>query len=725
MTLLAPITDPYASVRVAVYEPFVTTWASVPGMEEVLTSILERAVAARDGDVPGGSDAPTAMRFRWRPEEEPDGSASGAAGGTTAAAAPVANVAAGARARALPPEEAKRRADLVAKLRFAPELSLDDVVAALDEGRLPHLVALPGLRSILSPIGIAHLYRQLYFDAGAGIGPIEHAFTLAPLEQMEVVQEVTRRESIERTEIFGSETTLEKSAEQTTTDEITDQVQSSMRRDLQVGLSATAGGSVGVWSGTATASVDLGQSSERARETATTRAITETKKASEILRKTYSLTVKTYTELNERSSVKRTIRNDTTTPVSYGLRRVMRTIRVKLQSLGPRLVWQTYVRAPGRRLALGRMVMFRDADPPQSSTAPTAPPRPASGTETATQQVRAQWKDFPTLKTFVLGVAQDPLRTYAGLTITAVTNTAPDGDSSPPGVVDPTSVGVAVTGANGQVVAVEYTFDLKGDGWAFDVEYVISYDPSPVALELWQEQVRAAQATWDAQRADEAFERARRAITARSRIRPRPPADLRDEERYELTERVLGGAFGHLAPATPPSPVEIELFHRYLEVPSLFYWVHPSWWLPRAGVGRDDYEVTEDSEPAPFGRSLGWLIQLDGDRRRNEFLNSPWVRVCIPLRPGVERDALAWLARHVEGGRGFDLAPDASLGALVGDVESRRAAEGLAAPGPDYVTLDGQIPIGRDAAAAAYPVVDEFSVTVPTDGFLYDSLTTG
>jgi hypothetical protein len=37
---------------------------------------------------------------------------------------------------------------------------------------------------------------------------------------------------------------------------------------------------------------------------------------------------------------------------------------------------------------------------------------------------------------------------------------------------------------------------------------------------------------------------------------------------------------------------------------------------------RLDYLITEDTQPAPFGSSLGWLIQIDGDERRNEFLNA-------------------------------------------------------------------------------------------------------
>jgi hypothetical protein len=71
--------------------------------------------------------------------------------------------------------------------------------------------------------------------------------------------------------------------------------------------------------------------------------------------------------------------------------------------------------------------------------------------------------------------------------------------------------------------------------------------------------------------------------------------------------------------------------------------------------GRNNYLITEDSEPAPLGASIGWLIQLDGDNHRNAFLNSPWVKAVVPIRPGKERDALQWLkSRGVEGVEGLN-----------------------------------------------------------------------
>jgi hypothetical protein len=79
----------------------------------------------------------------------------------------------------------------------------------------------------------------------------------------------------------------------------------------------------------------------------------------------------------------------------------------------------------------------------------------------------------------------------------------------------------------------------------------------------------------------------------------------------------------------------------------------------------DNYYITEESTPAKLGSSLGWLLQLDGDDLRNSFLNAPWVKAVIPIRPGRERAAMNWLRRlHVEGTDGLGdryVAPAAEL----------------------------------------------------------------
>jgi hypothetical protein len=71
------------------------------------------------------------------------------------------------------------------------------------------------------------------------------------------------------------------------------------------------------------------------------------------------------------------------------------------------------------------------------------------------------------------------------------------------------------------------------------------------------------------------------------------------------------------------------------------------WGYHPSTVG-EPYLVTEESKPAPMGASIGWVIQLDGDRMRNAFLNAAWAKVVVPMRPGREREAIAWLRDQVE-----------------------------------------------------------------------------
>jgi hypothetical protein len=114
----------------------------------------------------------------------------------------------------------------------------------------------------------------------------------------------------------------------------------------------------------------------------------------------------------------------------------------------------------------------------------------------------------------------------------------------------------------------------------------------------------------------------------------------------------------------------------------MLYFVASEWWKPRKHnslvigdnsitnsingsivnwsnqPGRpDNYFITENSEVAPLGSSLGWLLQLDGDDLRNAFLNAPWVKAVIPIRPGKEQAAINWLQNvNVEGAEGLDAA---------------------------------------------------------------------
>jgi len=227
----------------------------------------------------------------------------------------------------------------------------------------------------------------------------------------------------------------------------------------------------------------------------------------------------------------------------------------------------------------------------------------------------------------------------------------------------------------------------------------------------------------------EKFEREKTLITEQSKIRPRPANELRLEERYEVMNRMVAHLFGRGDDPSEPTPLEIEYFHRYFEIERMFVYTHPSWWKPRyalakTGFGRKAYEITADSDPAPMGSSLGWLIQIDGDTRRNEFINSPWLRVCLPIRPGREQEAIDWLRTHIEGDFGFDT-QTGPLKDLIEELEAFREKEGaLGVDGPNYVTVDSSVGAPEDPQKpeGVFPIIDEFDVTVPTDGFVYDEL---
>jgi hypothetical protein len=194
----------------------------------------------------------------------------------------------------------------------------------------------------------------------------------------------------------------------------------------------------------------------------------------------------------------------------------------------------------------------------------------------------------------------------------------------------------------------------------------------------------------------------------------RPSDDLREEERIVIYRALIQDLLtkGIPMPDDRTRHVVAELVNSIFDVDKMLYFVAPEWWRPRerdysqqlgskprpprgaifdrdaltvgmtkrvfgaaatanatanaptvasstvgwGGVddpNRDNYFITEDSQPARFGSSLGWLMQLDGDNMRNAFLNAPWVKAVIPIRPGKEEAAINWL-KGVEGFNGID-----------------------------------------------------------------------
>lgn len=595
---------------------------------------------------------------------------------------------------------------------------------------LPHLWPTGfATQEALSPIGIAHYFRQLYFNKEEGVGPIEEAITVAPLESLEVIYQTVRKQSHEEILEQGLEVVSESASEEKNLDEVSDKVSSMVQQDFGASMSANASGGIGVWQVGASASANFSTSSQRSREYSTRRLKEVTSRASERITKSFSVKTTDTVEVTDTSTTRRVIKNDGAAPVSYGLRRVLRRVNVKVQSLGPKLVWQLYLREPGVGLARSRFVHFREGAPiTVPDIPPGVPPRPAGGTETESTTTSILWNGAKKLYYVTIVVKPGADRVVTGVRIETITDLESGGkDDKAPAPHNEFDLG-STWDPTTQTFTAKIGI-LPGDSPSVQVAYSYTWKPSDAVLAAWETQRQAAVAAATEELLTKQFEQNKTLITEKSKIKSRPANNLRMEERYEVMSRMVSYLFGRGDDPSEPSPLEIEFFHRYFDIEGIFTYTHPSWWKPRyaskdVGLGREAYEITADSEPAPLGSSLGWMIQLDGDRRRNEFINSPWARICVPMRPGREREAVQWLAKHLEGEIGYD-ASSGVLADLLTDIEKYRTLEGdLGLEGADWVTVDASPGAPADPAKpeGVYPVVDEFDVTMPTEGFVYDEL---
>ncbi len=257
--------------------------------------------------------------------------------------------------------------------------------------------------------------------------------------------------------------------------------------------------------------------------------------------------------------------------------------------------------------------------------------------------------------------------------------------------------------------------DFQGEN-SLQVKLVLHWSPLASANEeieaknkLLQDKCNAAE---KAAFEKAAIETLKERVNEISTIRRREAEELRDEERIVIYRRLIQDMLQSRIefPDDQSRHVVAELINAIFDVDKMLYFVSPEWWRPRRHRGqqqlavtradnsatlataqtsgaircgvhtavqgvlgnwpapfassstvgwggiddrdRDNYFITDESEPARFGSSLGWLMQLDGDNMRNAFLNAPWVKAVVPIRPGKEEAALNWL-KGIEGMNGI------------------------------------------------------------------------
>jgi hypothetical protein len=560
--------------------------------------------------------------------------------------------------------------------------------------------------AVLAPVGLLHVYRQYFFEFDSFLGPPVGHVWLSSHGTVELVESNVRRTLTERTLEVHQESTAKTELSATSEDELSEAVKQDTADDIKLGVNVSAGFKTPVYHGEASSSFSFNTSRKNSAETTHRRKRSQSEKLSSEIRRSYKTTFRTVSEITDTSSRRYVLSNDTDLLVNYELRRKMRRVGVQLQHIATQLCWQFYIDDPGRSLGTSQLVHVASTADAKPSTPP--PNQPADiapkdlpftvqfqfidlrlATEDADQTFDGGWhkpdagKDshIQNVQTFTF----PPPAGYEldNVQILGFTRADPDKDLPDPFVPHP-SVNDRATG--------KFTIDVSSVNFQ-DQPYIpinlnLRFVGTAAAKKKQEDDYKTDKAAYDAaaQRTQhEAYINAvRDRIKLAGKVLTRSEDVLREEERTIVYQQMVSRLTNSPPSANPH--VTSELIRRLFDVDAMLYFVAPDWWTARNWVsqqftvsssgtesdpytiGNDDligwggvndlmrpqYMVTEDSRPAPMGASLGWLLQLDGDPRRNAFLNASWVKAVLPIRPGRELEAIAWLENaHVEGSDGL------------------------------------------------------------------------
>lgn len=604
----------------------------------------------------------------------------------------------------------------------------------------------------LSPLGIVHLYRQFFFELDSFVGtPVGHVW-LSPGSTVELIEVSTRKTLVEKSFESTIETTTKTEKSTTDQDEISEAVKQDNKDDMKLGFSTTVNQSWGSGNASATGSLNMDKTQETGREQAHKRMRQQTEKLSTEIRQNYKSTFKTVTETTDTSSKRYVLNNTTQDLLNYELRRKMRQVGVQIQDVGTYLCWETFVDDPGRQLALPNLIHI--AKPADMVVVPNAnhqpmPPLalsvvfegeavwnfPDNSRQNNSAHPETNYRFVPIATLDIPGVPADYEVDYTDpfISIEKSVVAADDDDSWNAanwwfqGMITPdrkrVMVGV-VTSPGGLAWDDRITFKVSGAVKChLSQAKVNEINAANSSLDqAKQAATEENQRNFEKARLDAITER----VTLASKIEKRKFEDLREEERTIVYRNLIKALMTeHLYKDTPDSPaghqarhVLSELINTIFDIDKMLYFVAPEWWRPRRQAAdlslggttiagtingsvvtwADDwkyakYFITDKSAPAPLGSSLGWLLQLDGDDLRNAFLNAPWVKTVIPIRPGKEQAAINWLKNvGVEGSDGLDASYAASAEELA-DIRANLLSHNPADPvaGHAAVTLDDAI----------------------------------
>jgi LysM repeat protein len=556
----------------------------------------------------------------------------------------------------------------------------------------------PSKEMFLSPIGILHRFREYFFELGTFLGPPVGHVWISPGGTVELVEVNTRRTLVERTMEQSTETIDKSEQSSSDRDEIADAVKQENANDMKLGVTTSASGGLGtVFQASGSASFNLDQSRKQAQEQTHKRMREQTSKLSSEVKQNFKTTFRTVTETTDTSSRRYVLQNTTSRLVSYQLSRKMRKVAVQVQDLGQQLCWQLYVDFPGDSLDTGEFVHETAAALDPSIKRPDRiqyPPDKPVTYPFSIPFLQHDGGDDDTDLTYVQSDENGDNGINRNAGENSIIKFRFDLDIPPaPEGFQLQSI-AAVDFKNEQVIPKDVA--LSPNGALPSKSFMIRLAKAnfggkrtiPFEVTMMYTPVQAAKDAIDAKNAEVMkdytdlvaaekerlfYETLRKRIKLSSRVPSRRPEDLREEERDIIYRAIISRLYGKTSGwENDDYHVASELIRYFFDIDAMLYFVAPDWWRPRAAQrvvmnaagslqstalvsDKQKYLFTEESEPAPLGASLGWFLQLDGDPNRNAFLNSPWVKAVLPIRPGREEEAMTFLGRpEVAGTDGLD-----------------------------------------------------------------------
>jgi hypothetical protein len=593
-------------------------------------------------------------------------------------------------------------------------------------------------RAVISPIGIVHLFRQYFFEFDSFLGPAVEHLWLSPGGQVELVEVSTRKTIVEKlTETaFESMTRMEKTL--AVDDELSETVRRQNSSSTKFGVSVNTESSFSLGS-IFTAEINTGTTynletnQQEARESLHRAARHQTEHIATEMKRSFRSTFRTVSETTDTRSRKYVIQNTGGELMNYELRRKMRQLGVQLQDYGTFVCWQTYVDQPGNELGVANLVHIAV---PNDTPLPIQPQLPAEPQDYKGDTIKHHFRWPLTDKDAFSGL--DP--EYFGDVVAGHFSIVPSpgfkllkvdvkivngeqwgffarglaGSERPvaPGASENTHTTIELIHPPNIPDSVGPRQPLTDEHPEFDFEITPIYTPSDWLLAKVADEknnkIKEANQAQEREYKEKMYAAIKERVELASNVQSRPFDELREEERIIIYRNLIRQLMVDTGVTTSEPRLQhvfAEIVQSMFDVDKMLYFVAPEWWMPQdrggsqdifrpeadqgefttystvswgggKGARNDNYYITEKSAVAKLGSSLGWILQLDGDNLRNAFLNAPWVKAVIPIRPGKEQRALGWLeGANVEGSDGLDDAHDAPPE----DLERIRSQLGLAA----------------------------------------------